>query len=379
MKTQFWQSLRLDHLNELFTNMDIPVMGHTLYNKIQRSQQSTWNEIAQKAALEALYEEIKLAKSLGLTDERGNALLTVIVEGGWGKRSYGKAFNSLSGCAVLVGFRTRKVIYYGVRNKYCHVCKLAESKCSPPNFHKCNINYAGPSSGMESDIITEGFKFCEQHGARFETLISDGDSNTYKNLRDLRIYRNPDLFVEKSECCNHLHRNFRTKFGALSLITKFDSNLRKQVKPAKANDISKRIRVAANHWRESEMDMEEKIANLEEDIMNAPLHYFGVHHKCNSYFCTKETSESAIDNLNLLKGDGLFYEVLNLCQHYFGSHAKSLIMNHTNNPAEEFNNIVAKFNGGKRINYSLGNLFSLNYTKMLFINKVFRPIQSISI
>lgn len=341
------------HLKEFLTNLDIPVMGNTLYDKIQKKQQSVWTEIAEKAALEALYEEIELAKSLGQIDEHGNALLTVIVDGGWGKRSYGKAFNSLSGCAVLVGSRTGKIVYYGVRNKYCHVCKMAESKTSPPNFHQCNINFSGPSSGMESDIIVEGFKFCQQHGARFNTMISDGDSNTYKNIRDMRIY--PDLFVEKCECVNHLHRNFRSKFNSLASITKFDSNLRKQVKQSKGHDISKGIRIAAKHWRDTELEIAEKIIKLEEDVMNAPMHYFGVHKNCRDYFCTKETTKSAVDNLRLLKEDGLFYEVLNLCQHYFGNHAKSLIMNFTNNPAEEFNNVVAKFNGGKRINYSLGN------------------------
>jgi len=59
-----------------------------------------------------------------------------------------------------------------------------------------------------------------------------------------------------------------------------------------------------------------------------------------------------------MQEDGLYYEVLNLCQSYFAFHAKSLIMNYTNNPAEEFNNIVAKFLGGKRINYSLAGSYS---------------------
>lgn len=97
--------------------------------------------------------------------------MPVIIDGGWGKRSYGKAFNSLSGCAVIIGARTKKIIFFGVRNKYCHTCKIAESKCSPPNFHICNKNYNEPSSGMEADIILEGFKSCELQGARFNTVF----------------------------------------------------------------------------------------------------------------------------------------------------------------------------------------------------------------
>lgn len=344
------------HLKEFMTNLNIPVMGNTLYDKIQKTQQKDWHNFAQQSALDALYEEIALARTIGSIDSYGNALIPVICDGGWGKRSYRKAFNSLSGCAVLVGLRTGKIVYYGVRNKYCHICKIAESKSTEPGPHECNKNYDGPSSGMESDIIVEGFKFCEQYKARFYKLISDGDSNTYKNLRDMRIYKNPDLFIEKCECCNHLHRNFRTKFGCLHQITKFDVNLRKHVKPSKGHDISKAVRTAAKHWRESNLPISEQITGLEEDIMNAPAHYFGVHRNCKSYFCKKTTTPGASDTLKLLKDDGLYYEVLNLCQNYFAAHVKSLLKNYTNNPAEEFNSIVAKFIGGKRINYSLGNL-----------------------
>lgn len=211
---------------------------------------------------------------------------------------------------------------------------------------------------MESDIITEGFFSCDEHNARIYRLVADGDSNTYKNLRDIRIYHNPDLFIEKFECVNHLHRNFRTKFVHLSTVTKFDVNLRKYIKPKKANDMSNGIKTASKYWRESTVSQAEKIKNLEEDIMNAPSHYFGVHDKCKPYFCTKRTSERAAEVLKLLKDDGIYYEVLNTCQHYFAGNVKSLLENYTTNAAEEFNNVVTKYIGGKRINYSLGRSYS---------------------
>lgn len=347
------------HLKELFTNLNVPVMGESLYDKIQKEQQQEWFTTAKQSALDALYEEIALAKAIGSVDSQGNALIIAIADGGWGKRSYGKSFNSLSGCAVLVGLRTKKVIYYGTRNKYCHTCQIAQSKCSPVKQHECNINYTGPSSGMESDIISEAFIKCEEEQkARFYRLIADGDSNTYKCLRDMRLYKNPDVFIEKFECVNHLHRNFRAKFSYLSTLTKFDIELRKHVKPKKGNDISKGIKTASKYWRESDLDVVDKIKNLEEDIMNASAHYFGVHDNCRQYFCGKVTQKDAYERLKQLKDDGIYYEVQNLCQHYFAANAKSLLENYTNNPAEEFNNIVAKYIGGKRINYSLGRSYS---------------------
>lgn len=346
------------HLKELFTNLNVPVMGNTLYDKIQKQQQMEWFSVAKESSINALYDEIDLAKAIGSVDSNGNALITVICDGGWGKRSYGKSFNSLSGCATLIGLQTKKVIFYGTRNKYCHTCKIAQSRNAPVKQHECNIDYAGPSSGMESAIILDGFTYCDEHKARFNKLIADGDSNTYKNLRDKRIYSNPDVFIEKFECVNHLHRNFRNKFTYLSTLSKFDSELRKHIKPKKGNDMSKGIKAASKHWRESTVSEGEKIKNLEEDIMNAPSHYFGVHDKCKPYFCKRNNDEGAAERLKLLKDDGIFYEVLNLCQHYFAGNVKSLLENFTNNPAEEFNNVVAKYVGGKRVNFSLARSYS---------------------
>lgn len=349
------------HLQEFLTNLGVPCLSSSTYENISNVQQPAWHGLAQKHAMDALFEEINQAVAAGDIDSEGNALITVICDGGWGKRSYGKAFNSLSGCAALVGVRTKKVVYFGSRNKYCHVCKIAaknDNDDEPVKEHACNINYKGPSSGMEADIIVEGFKECEKLGARFHKMIADGDSSTYKTLRDLRLYKYPDLVIEKLECVNHLCRNFRSRFGFLDKVTKFDIKLRKHVKPSKGNDICKGVKTAAKHWRESDLSITEKLRNLETDIMNAPAHYFGVHTHCRSYFCSKTTSTAALNNFALLKDDGLYYEVLNLCQVYFASNSKSLLENRTNNAAEEFNNIVAKYLGGKRVNYSLGRSYS---------------------
>lgn len=103
--------------------------------------------------------------------------------------------------------------------------------------------------------------------------------------------------------------------------------------------------MAATHWRDSNFEMIEKLKNLEKDCLNAPLHYFGIHDGCDKYFCNKTTKSESIDIVNLLKSDGLFHEIMNLCQDYFCSNVKSLLADHTNNWVEEFNNLVAKYLG----------------------------------
>lgn len=141
-------------------------------------------------------------------------------------------------------------------------------KGEPMKQHKCNKNYSGPSTGMESDIIIQGFKDCDILGARFNVLISDGDSNTYKLIRDLRIYKNPDVFVAKLECVNHLYRNFDKKFNHLSIITKFNCGYRQSIiTKAICLKIFSGIRSATKHWYEADETLPMKARMLEKDIL----------------------------------------------------------------------------------------------------------------
>lgn len=146
------------HLEEFLANVEVPCMSSSTFDKENKQLQDNWWNLATKSAAEALREEIRLAILSNEVDSKGNPLLIVVCDGSWGKRSYGKGFSSLSGCATIIGIRTKKIIYFGVKNKYCHTCKLSYAKNNPPNDHRCNINYYGPSSGMETEILIEGFK-----------------------------------------------------------------------------------------------------------------------------------------------------------------------------------------------------------------------------
>lgn len=218
------------HLNEFCSNMEIPCISDYMYDKTQKKQQKDWWELSKKEVNDALMEEIRLAQQDGKVDANGNALITVVADGSWPKRSYNKNFSSLSGCAVIIGMRTNKVIYYDVKDKYCHICKIAQSNGKEPREHNCNTNYTGPSSSMETTIIVEGFQYCETLGARFNEFVADGDSSTFKRISDMKIYQNPEVPVEKDECCNHLYRNFRKAFEALEKATKrFSVEARKHI------------------------------------------------------------------------------------------------------------------------------------------------------
>lgn len=103
--------------------------------------------------------------------------------------------------------------------------------------------------------------------------------------------------------------------------------------------------MAAKHWNELDITLGEKCLGLQKDCMNAPLHCLGIHDKCADYFCTKTTSPEARKELDFMKNEGLYYEILSLCQHYFANKAKSLLAGFDNNVVEGFNSIIAKYLG----------------------------------
>ncbi|KAM7306608.1 putative nuclease HARBI1 isoform X1 [Ixodes scapularis] len=105
---------------------------------------------------EAAAEEIVLARERGESpDEEGFWRIPVVVDGGWSKRSYGHNYNANSGVAVIVGRYTRKILYIGVRNKFCTVCRLAASREPPakrlPPTTSCNCLPGRPAPDDTAD------------------------------------------------------------------------------------------------------------------------------------------------------------------------------------------------------------------------------------
>ncbi|KAJ8964116.1 hypothetical protein NQ314_005112 [Rhamnusium bicolor] len=95
------------------------------------------------------------------------------------------------GQACIIGERTRKILFLGVRNAYCCICARVEKKGMPIPEHKCFKNWSKTSTSMEADIIVEGWR-----QQCFQKIVR----GTYGNK-----------LVEKIECRNHLLRNFCKK------------------------------------------------------------------------------------------------------------------------------------------------------------------------
>ncbi len=129
----------------------------------------------------------------------GVPAITVIVDGGWSKQSHKHSYNAKSGVAIIIGKETVKLLYIGVRNKFCQACMLH----IPQDQHACYKNWNASSSEMEPDILLMGFTNAERmHGIRFTKFIGDGDSSVHSTL----IQNVPGWghFIQKLECANHI-------------------------------------------------------------------------------------------------------------------------------------------------------------------------------
>lgn len=100
--------------------------------------------------------------------------------------------------------------------------------------------------------------------------------------------------------------------------------------------------MAARYWRESNIEPTENYHNLEKDVMNAFPHYLGVHDDCSKYFCQKSTNPDVLNTIKVLKETGVYYEVMDMCQSYFGNNVRSLLAGLCTNRTEGFNSLIAK-------------------------------------
>lgn len=92
---------------------------------------------------------------------------------------------------------------------------------------------------------------------------------------------------------------------------------------------------------------------LRKDISNSVLHRLGYHNKCAAYFC----SGPKVGEINLVpeaEKTGIMTDIRNIV-HRLVIHADSLIESVDTNPCEQFNAIINKHIGAKRINFTQGS------------------------
>ena len=162
-------------LQETMSMVGVSVMSKTSFIRTERHIGEAWKDQLRESMLEAGREERRLAIEKGSYYE-GVPAITVIVNGGWSKRSHKHPYNAKSGVGIIIGKETVKLLFLDVRNKFCYAC----SRQIPQDKHDCYLNWNKSSSEMETDVILKGFLEAEKvHGVRYTSFIDDRDSSVY--------------------------------------------------------------------------------------------------------------------------------------------------------------------------------------------------------
>ena len=269
-------------LEESVSVLGVPVMTKSSFIHTEQVIGKWWWTILEESMITAGKEEKQIAIQKKNSYHGDYPAITVIVDGGWCKRTHKHSYNALSGVGVIFGKETKKLLYVGVRNKFCAVCAKGGDK-----EHECFKNWSESSSSMESDIILEGFRIAEkQHGLRYTNFIGDGDSSVQSTLRDSVHEWGRD--ITKQECANHAVKCFRS---SLENLVKTNSHykgrhkLMKSMRKRLASSARCAIIMRSKDVAEKKSDHATASKHLQEDILNCALHCFGSHHKCKADYC----------------------------------------------------------------------------------------------
>ena len=279
------------HLDEQLACVDVPSISQPHFLKLERALGTMFENIVAQGLLSASKKERQIAISNNSYCE-GIPACTIVVDGGWSKRSHKHSYNANSGVAVIFGAETKSLLFIGVRNKYCSTCSIAEHKGVSIPPHTCYKNWCGSSCAMEADIIVEGFKQSETlHGLRYVRMIGDGDSSVHHAVRTgVPSY---GRLVQKLECANHAVKCYRS---SLEKLAKDNSQFkgRNGLTSSKMQQLAKGMRCAIrSHSATGD------VAGLRHDLRNCSHHCFGDHRDCSSTFCkkAKQGDDSKYTNL----------------------------------------------------------------------------------
>ena len=79
---------------------------------------------------------------------------------------------------------------------------------------ECNKNFRGTSGGMEVEAAEILWNRSLERNLRYTTMVSDGDSKSFKHLTNKRVYG--DVELHKEECINHVAKRLGTALRKLA-------------------------------------------------------------------------------------------------------------------------------------------------------------------
>lgn len=186
-------------------------------------------EVTRMVFKKAVKEEQEKNEAAGNVKNR----LSVSGDGSWARRG----FSSLVGLSSLVGKFSGKLIDVVVKSSICKMCEQWKGKTDDPEFESwyeshepdCNANHEGSAGMMEVNGIIEMFeRSVELHNVYYEYYIGDGDTKTFKKLKDVQPYGDV-VNVQKKECVLHVKkRMFKRANDAKKQLTQARKSTQKE-------------------------------------------------------------------------------------------------------------------------------------------------------
>ncbi|CAB3257324.1 unnamed protein product [Arctia plantaginis] len=233
------------------------------------------------------------------------------------------------------------------------------------------------------DVYVDGAWCTRSYGNNYRALSGvaaivgrrsgDGDSSTYSKIVAANPY--PNHVVSKIECRNHLLRNMCNKLRAITKNTNYPLSNRKLITDKRIMSIRKVITTSIKENRQQINNRDEAIKHLHEDICNSINHAFGDHRSCKDFYCNKEKSfnENVIPQIE----NSIFWFRVRVVINSVASKSRSLLENVDTNTVERLNSVIAKFVGGKRINWSLRRSYQSRCSAAVVAFNTKRPIYTL--
>jgi len=185
------------------------------------------HQVAQLVIRKAAREEREKNEAAGNLENH----LSVSSDSSWAKRG----FASLIGIVSLIGKYTGKILDVVVKSSVCKMCEKWAGKEHELEYdawyeeHKehCTANHTGSAGKMEVDGVLEMFsRSISLHNVYYKNYIGDGDTKTFKNLKDASPY-GEDLEVNKMECVLHVKKRiYKRAKDAKKNLTQFKKSQR---------------------------------------------------------------------------------------------------------------------------------------------------------
>lgn len=123
----------------------------------------------------------------------------------------------IAGRGAAIGYRTKKVIAYGVKCVTCAMCNAGH----PPEDHDCRKNHSGTAKAMEPegavDLMVRN-KSWKEAGVHLEVLIGDEDASTFARVQQQTTHE-VKKWVDLNHCKNGFNKRLyklKSKFSFLS-------------------------------------------------------------------------------------------------------------------------------------------------------------------